>query len=127
LIEIDSLGHVAQIEGEYARAAQLHQEGLALFRLSGEQHLGTAWALHGLGECALAQADMAGAREQFGAGLAQFRYLGDRSGVAWCLAGLGSVAALSQAPEHAARLWGAAEALRAALGCRSAPAARGAY
>jgi hypothetical protein len=28
----------------------------------------------------------------------------------WCLAGLGSVAALDEAPERAARLWGAARA-----------------
>ena len=45
----------------------------------------------------------------------------------WCLAGLGSAAALNEEPEQAARLWGAAEQLRTALGCRPAPAARATY
>jgi hypothetical protein len=40
---------------------------------------------------------------------------------------LGSAAALDEEPERAARLWGAAERLRTALGCRSAPAARATY
>jgi hypothetical protein len=37
------------------------------------------------------------------------------------------VAALDEEPERAARLWGAAERLRAALGCRPPPAARATY
>jgi hypothetical protein len=47
--------------------------------------------------------------------------------IAWCLAGLGSAAALDEEPERAARLWGAAEQLRAMLGCRPPPAARATY
>jgi hypothetical protein len=47
--------------------------------------------------------------------------------MAWCLAGLGSVAALDEEPERAARLWGAAERLRQAIGCRPPPAARATY
>ena len=53
--------------------------------------------------------------------------IGDRVTPAWCLAGLGSAAAFDEEPERAARLWGAAERLRAALGCRPAPAARATY
>ncbi len=37
-------------------------------------------------------------------------------GMSWCLAGLGGVAALDEEPERAARMWGAAEALREAAG-----------
>jgi hypothetical protein len=53
--------------------------------------------------------------------------VGDRTALTWCLAGLGSAAALGGAPERAARLWGAAERLREAIGCRPAPAARATY
>jgi hypothetical protein len=44
--------------------------------------------------------------------------------VSWCLAGLAGVAVLDEEPERAARLWGAAEALRLSIGLREAPAAR---
>ena len=46
---------------------------------------------------------------------------------AWCLAGLGTAAALGAEPKRAARLWGAAEALRQQIGCRPAPASRATY
>jgi hypothetical protein len=47
--------------------------------------------------------------------------------MSWCLAGLGSAAALNEEPARAARLWGAAERLQHAIGCRPAPAARANY
>jgi len=60
-------------------------------------------------------------------GLTLSQTLGDQASIAWCLAGLGSAAALDEEPERAGRLWGAAERLRQAIGCRSAPAARATY
>jgi hypothetical protein len=60
-------------------------------------------------------------------GLALSQTLFNQASMSWCLAGLGSVAALDEEPERAARLWGAAERLRQAIGCRSAPAARATY
>jgi len=60
-------------------------------------------------------------------GLAVSQVLSDQASIAWCLAGLGSAAALDEEPERAARLWGAAERLRQAIGCRPAPAARATY
>jgi hypothetical protein len=60
-------------------------------------------------------------------GLTISRRLGQQPFLAWCLAGLGTAAALDEEPERAARLWGAAERLRAALGCRPGPAARATY
>jgi hypothetical protein len=60
-------------------------------------------------------------------GLALSQTLFNQASMSWCLAGLGSVAALDEEPERAARLWGAAEQLRLAIGCRPAPAARTTY
>ena len=121
------LGHAAQLHGAYDRAAQLHQESLAIFRSSGDQHPGPAGAYHSLGETALGQGRLDEAARWLAQGLALSRTLGDQAGSAWCLAGLGSAAGLDEAPERAARLWGAAERLRQTIGCRPPPAARATY
>jgi len=118
------LGHVAQLRGEYERARRLHEDSLRLFRALSEQYPGIAEAYHSLGETALAQGDATLATTRFTEALALFRDLGYRSGVSWCLAGLAGVAAVDEEPECAARLWGAAEALRQAIRAREAPASR---
>jgi non-specific serine/threonine protein kinase len=125
---LNHLGHAAQLRGHYERAAQLHAESLAVFiDLMGEKNWGVMWAYQSVGETALAQGDLAAARGWLAADLRLCHEMGDRVTSAWCLAGLGSAAALDQQPERAARLWGAAERLCAALGCRPAPAARATY
>ena len=127
---LNHLGHVAQLEGDAERARQLHDESIPLFRASAAQNLGDlgiAWAFQGLGETALGSGAAALAQQQLGQALSLFHSLGDRMGIAWCLAGLGGAAALGEEPERAARLWGAAEALRQTIGCRPAPAARATY
>jgi predicted ATPase/transcriptional regulator with XRE-family HTH domain len=125
---LNHLGHVAQLRGDYERAAQLHAESLAIFiEGRGETHYGVSWAWQSLGETALGRGDLAAARGWLIADLRLCHEAGDRVTSTWCLAGLGSTAAFDEEPERAARLWGAAERLRAALGYRSAPAARATY
>jgi predicted ATPase/DNA-binding XRE family transcriptional regulator len=125
---LNHLGHAAQLHGDYDRAAQLHAESLALFvELMGEKNDGVVWAWQSLGETALGQGDLAATRGWLTADLRLCDEIGDRVTSAWCLAGLGSAAAFDEDPERAARLWGAAERLRAALSCRPAPAARATY
>ena len=124
---LNALGHAAQLRGAYDRAAQLHQESLACFQVYGDQHFGLPWAYHGLGETALGMGRLDEAARWLAQGLALSQTLGDPASMSWCLAGLGSVAALDEEPERAARLWGTAEQLRQAIGCRSAPAARVTY
>jgi hypothetical protein len=121
-------GHVAQLRGEYDQAAQLHTESLASFiDMLGETPNTRPWLWHSLGETALGQGDLAAARKWLAADLRLCDEVGERVTLTWCLAGLGSAAALDEEPERAARLWGAADRLRAALGCRPAPAARATY
>jgi len=125
---LNHLGHAAQLRGDYDRAAQLHAESLALFiDLLGEKNYALTWVWQSLGETALAQGNLATARNWLTAALRLCCEMDDRVASAWCLAGLGSAAALDEQPERAARLWGAAERLRTALGCRPAPAARATY
>jgi non-specific serine/threonine protein kinase len=127
---LNHLGHVAQLEGDAERATRLHNQSIPLFRASASQNLGNlglAWAFQSLGETALGTGAPRLARQHLEEALSVFHNLGDRMGMAWCLAGLGSAAALDEEPERAVRLWGAAEALRQAIGCRPAPAARATY
>jgi tetratricopeptide (TPR) repeat protein len=123
---LHQLGQAAQLRGDYAHAAQLHQESLARFS-STDYPLGPPTAYHGLGEAALGQGNTDEAMRWFAQGLVLSQRESKLASIAWCLAGLGSVAAQGEAPERAARLWGAAEQLRQTLGCRSAPAARASY
>src|SRR5579859_524827 len=118
------LGATAQLQGDYTRARQLHDESLSWFRQHGEPNMGQPWAYYGLGYAALAQDDTADAGAHIYRALTLFRDEGDRSGISFCLAGLAGVAALDEAPQRAARLWGAAEALRQSIGARQAPATR---
>jgi tetratricopeptide (TPR) repeat protein len=124
---LNHLGHAAQLRGNYQRAAELHQESLAIFRTVGDRNYGLLWVYHGLGETALGLGRLDEAARWLAQGLALSQSLGDQASIAWCLAGLGSAAALDEQPERAARLWGAAERLRQAIGCRPAPAARATY
>jgi predicted ATPase/DNA-binding XRE family transcriptional regulator len=123
---LTNLGHAAQLRGDYARAAQLHHESLVRFG-STDYPLGPPTAYHGLGEAALGQGNTDEAARWFAQGLVLSQRESNLASIAWCLAGLGSVAAKSEAPERAARLWGAAEQLRQTIGCRSAPATRATY
>ncbi len=125
---LNHLGHAAQLRREYSRAEQLHQKTLVVFieRL-GDKSTGVMWAYQGLGETALGQGDSATARQWLRAGLQLSRELGAQIMIAWCVGGLGGTAALDEDPVLAARLWSASEHLRAALGCRPAPAAQATY
>jgi len=121
---LNHLGHAAQLRGEYQRAAELHQESLAIFYTVGDRNYGLLWAYHSLGETAMGLGRLDEALSWLAQGLVLSQTLSDPASSAWCLAGLGSAAALDEEPERAARLWGAAARLRQAIGCRSAPAAR---
>jgi predicted ATPase/transcriptional regulator with XRE-family HTH domain len=124
---LNHLGHAAQLRGDYAWAAELHHESVALFRSLGAQNFGLPWAYHSLGEAALGQGRPDAAERWLCHALTVSQVLNDQASIAWSLAGLGTAAALDEEPEHAARLWGAAERLRVAIGCRPAPAARATY
>ena len=121
---LNHLGLAAQLRGDYERATQQHQESLTHFP-SG--YGGRREAYLSLGICALGMSQIAEGTRWLAQGLELSKKVGAQNGMAWCLAGLGSVAALDEAPERAARLWGAAEGLRQTIGCRPAPATRATY
>jgi predicted ATPase len=110
---LNNLGELARAAGDYGRAHGYYAESLDCFRKQGNK-VDTPRLVHNLGRVALHQGELALAREYFSESLALFRELGSRRGIAECLDGFAAAALASHAPERAAWLWGAAEALREA-------------
>jgi non-specific serine/threonine protein kinase len=109
------LGMVALDESDYEQMALLLEEGLALSRSLGDVR-GMVPCLTVLGLGLLKNGDC----ERAALLLEECLYLTARRirhklGTAYCLLGLAGVAALRGEPARAARLWGAAEALREVL------------
>jgi tetratricopeptide (TPR) repeat protein len=137
---LNDLGHVAFGQGDYGAAQLLYEESLGIKQELGDK-AGIAWSLDNLGLVARCQADYGAARALYREGLALRRELGDRRGTAACLEGLAG-AALEMAgrggdpgmgasgreersaavhARRAARLLGAAHAIRQSLGASLSP------
>jgi hypothetical protein len=86
--------------------------------------MGVAIAVSNLGAVALEHQDSTRAQDLLQDALARYRALGDQDGLAHCLEGLAAVAALQGRPAYAARLAGAAEALRERVGAVLSPSDR---
>ncbi len=114
-ITLTNVGVVTFYRGEYERAARVFEESLALFRLVGNGW-GEALSLTNLGRTALEQGDHARAAPVLKESLELGRSLGERRDIAECLEALAAVAGAQGQPACAARLWGAAEVLREAVG-----------
>jgi predicted ATPase/DNA-binding SARP family transcriptional activator len=110
-----SLGRVAQAQGDYARARSLLEESLAICRELQDRG-GIAYSFNVLGSVALARGDNGAAQALFEESLAIFRELGDKGGIITDLEEMAEVAVAHAQAERAARLFGAAEGLRDALG-----------
>jgi non-specific serine/threonine protein kinase len=102
-------------EGDHARAVTLLEESLALNRELGDLR-GTAMSLTWLGITALVQGEPERAAALYEEDMRVLQGLRDKTGIAYGLLGMAGVAALRGQPARAARLWGAAEALREAIG-----------
>jgi tetratricopeptide (TPR) repeat protein len=117
------LGQVASIEGDYTVARVLFQASLAIVRELWDKR-GIADALNNLGFVAERQGHYARAHSLLEESLAISRELADKLGTAHDLEGLARLASAEEQPDRAARLFGAAEALRNAIGAALPPAAR---
>jgi non-specific serine/threonine protein kinase len=121
---LNNLGQIAQHEGAYVEASILFDESLALEREQGNTR-GIALCTLNLGHAALYQAQYSRAIQLYTESLAHYQELGDLRSIAEGLEGLAAVAAMQgQAPEaarRAARLCGAADALRDTIGAPKLP------
>jgi DNA-binding CsgD family transcriptional regulator len=118
---LNFLGDLARSQGNEAGATARYEEALALLRRQGLT--GTVPSLlHNLGYLALRRGDTRRALRLFRESLTLSRDQGDQRGIADCLDGLAGVLGALKQPKRAARLLGAAEALREAIGATVWPA-----
>lgn len=108
-------GDAKLLAGELDGAVRAHEEALELARGLGDDHL-TATLLDQLGLDALLAGDGPAARERLTESAALHRAVGDQEGLAYCLDGVAGLAMLLGDARLAARLSGAADAVRASIG-----------
>jgi predicted ATPase/DNA-binding SARP family transcriptional activator len=108
---LSSLGLVHMHQSDFAAARACHEQSLTL-----RQELGSKWgiadSLRNLGLVAQTEGDYTRAAELLRQGLALFRDLGAKKDAIECLEGLAGVCCAQDRPAHAAKLYGAVEALR---------------
>ncbi len=112
---LNGLGYVDSERGDVARAAAHFEEALDMFRATGNTY-GIGFVLSNLGKAARRQGDYPRAVLLYQESLALLYEQGDRPSIASRLRGLALIAALMRQHTRAARLWGAADALREAIG-----------
>jgi tetratricopeptide (TPR) repeat protein len=109
------LGHIARNSGDYERAAALYEESLAFARQFGDKYI-IAYALRNMGVLALHT------RNHARAAALLIESLGLCHAPNWvaeeCLIGMAQIACIDGHYVRAARLFGAGDALREALGIR---------
>jgi non-specific serine/threonine protein kinase len=111
---LSDLGMAAYGQGDLPRAEQVLEETLAVFRTFADP-FGTALTLGYLGLVGCDRGDHAGSAARFAESLPLWQTMGNRENQAEWLAGVAALAAARDEPERAARLSGAAEALRDTL------------
>ena len=120
-LAISNLGGIALERGEYAKAAELSEQAYALFETL-EDSEGMAFALVNQGFAALSEGQHDRAVDLLREALRRLAELEFRDVIGYCFEGLAAVLALTGRGEEAAKLLGAAEALRESLGVGLAPA-----
>jgi predicted ATPase/class 3 adenylate cyclase/DNA-binding CsgD family transcriptional regulator len=117
-----ALGLSAEVflqQGDTIMARSLLEESMVLSREIGDRNV--AWLLIVLGRVAASKGDYTAARALYEESLATGREVDDKLNIAFCLEGLADVVAIQGEPAWAAHLWGAAEALRDAIGAPLPP------
>jgi non-specific serine/threonine protein kinase len=120
---LNNLALVVHQQGDDTRATALLDESLAIAREHGDTWE-VAARLGNLAEVARRQGDLARATEQLTESTTLFRALGERGRLAECLVEFAALASAGRQWERAARLGGAAAALRDALGAPAEPPER---
>jgi len=122
-LAISNLGGIALERGDYVQAAALSEQAYGLFETL-EDSEGMAFALVNQGFAALSERDHARALTLLREALRRLVELEFKDIIGYCFEGLAAVLAFTGQGDAAARLLGAAEALRESLGVDLAPAER---
>ncbi len=122
-LAVSNLGGIALEDGDYVKAASLSEEAYGLFQTL-EDSEGMAFALVNQGFAALFEHEHERALVFLRKALRRLVELEFRDVIGYCFEGLAAVLSLTGQAGSAARLLGAAEALRESLGVGLAPAER---
>jgi predicted ATPase/class 3 adenylate cyclase/Tfp pilus assembly protein PilF len=114
-ISLNNLGILAYDQGDYVAARVQFEESLTIKRELGDK-AGIATSLMNLGNAAYNLGDNVGARALYEESLTLYRKLEHKRGIAYCLDASASLNSQDQQERLAARLWGAATALREEIG-----------
>ncbi len=115
VVSLSTRGQLALVAGDHAAAKAMHEEALAAAGTADNDYL-RAQLLDMLGLDASTAGDLAGARDHYSAGAALHTRLLDYEGSAYCLSGLAGLALGQGKPEVSARLIGACDYARRAVG-----------
>jgi predicted ATPase/class 3 adenylate cyclase/DNA-binding CsgD family transcriptional regulator len=120
------LGQITLLQSKTEEACSWFEQSVVLHTELGHQ-AGLAWAVSGLARVALAQNDYGASRSRYEESLARARAIDDQELLVTCMEGLAMVVFAQGEPGWAARLWGAAEALRETLGEPLSPVEQASY
>ncbi|MBC8077267.1 MAG: tetratricopeptide repeat protein, partial [Chloroflexales bacterium] len=109
-----NLGIIAHAEGHDAKAEPLLEEGASVAQAQGDR-ICAAWCRTFLARVAKDRGEFARSAALFAETLALFREVGHTDGIAFTLEGWAGLAAIAGDLRSAARIFGAAEALREAI------------
>lgn len=112
---LSGLGEVALRQADYTGANRLLEESLEVREQIGDKR-GVGVSLGTLGWLAMLQQDWSKAKARVEASLEVRKEIGDKGGIAWCLETLAELAEARGQLAQAARVFGAAAALRVAIG-----------
>jgi tetratricopeptide (TPR) repeat protein len=119
-VSLANLGMVAQEKGNYTQAEELYRESLALFQ-EVEDVRNIVAVLANRGSLMNDQGDAGRAEADFRESLSIAKDLGQPDDIIECLEGFAGIAVLRQQSVRGARLFGAVQALRAAIGSPMPP------
>jgi predicted ATPase/class 3 adenylate cyclase len=114
---LNNLGYSAFLQGDLERAATLLDEAVALARTVGDRSA-LGYILDSRGAIAEAQGDLGRAADLYREALSLAQQIDNPLVVAFTLSSLASIVARHGQPVAAGRMWGAASALREAIGTR---------
>jgi predicted ATPase/class 3 adenylate cyclase len=119
-VSLNNLAMVAHEQGEFDQAEELYSESLTLFHQVNDAR-GIAATLSNRGALMNDQGNARQAEAFFSESLSILKELGQRDDIIECLEGFAGIALLSGQPRRAARLLGAAQALRETIGAPVPP------
>jgi predicted ATPase/serine/threonine protein kinase/TolB-like protein len=120
-ISLSFLGDLARTEKDFARARPLFEESLGLFR-GLDNKSAVSDALNNLGATCFGEGELLLAKKYFAEAANIAFDLGNKMTISYSLDGFAALAVENGDPDRAARLCGAAEALRESIGYKIEPA-----